>query len=149
MRIVIEGRNPPGRQFEQHANVHVALQERRDPLGLVPGDAPSARWALDVAVVGTAGDRDFRGPAVQGKRGERFVYLTWGDVASDGRFVMFRRAKLMLADVDASLLEAAQHDGRTLVATVDLSDERGGPRCARVRPPAIAWSLHDRSGAGG
>ncbi len=111
----------------------------------MPGDAPSARWALDVAVVETAGDRDFRGPAVQGKRGERFVYLTWGDVAADGTFAMFRRAKLMLADVDASLLDAAHHDDRTLVATVDLSDERGGPRCARVRPPAIEWSLDDRS----
>ena len=145
MRIVIEGRNLPGRRFEEHGNVHVGLQERRDPVGLVPADAPSARWALDVAVVGTAGDRDFRGPAVQGKRGERFVYLTWGDVAAHGAFVMFRRAKLMLADVDASLLDTAEHDGRTLVATVDLSDERGGQRCARVRPPAIEWSLDDRS----
>ena len=145
MRIVIEGRNLPGRRFESHANVHVGLQERRDPVGLVPGDAPSAQWAVDVAVVGSAGDRDFRGPAVQGKRGERFVYLTWGDVAAGGVFAMFRRAKLMLADVDARLLDAAQHDDRTLVATVDLSDERGGPRCARVRPPAIEWSLDDRS----
>ena len=76
--------------------------------GWCRGDAPSAQWALDVAVVGTAGDRDFRGPAVQGKRGERFVYLTWGDVAADGAFAMFRRAKLMLADVDARLLDAAR-----------------------------------------
>ena len=82
VRIVIEGRNLPGRRFEEHGNVHVGLQERREPVGLVPGDAPSAKWALDVAVVGPAGDRDFRGPAVQGKRGERFVYLTWGDVAA-------------------------------------------------------------------
>ena len=51
----------------------------------------------------------------------------------------------MLADVDAGLLDSAQHDGRALVATVDLSDERGGPRCARVRAPAIEWSLDDRS----
>ena len=88
MRIVIECRNLPWRRFESHANVHVGLQERRDPVGLVPGDAPSAQWAVDVAVVGSAGDRDFRGPAVQGKRGERFVYLTWGDVAAHGAFAM-------------------------------------------------------------
>ena len=53
VRIIIEGRNLPGRRFEEHANVHVGLQERRDPVGLVPGDAPSAQWALDVAVVGS------------------------------------------------------------------------------------------------
>ena len=129
MRIVIEGRNLPGRRFEEHGNVHVGLQERRDPVGLVPADAPSARWALDVAVVGPAGDRDFRGPAVQGKRGERFVYLTWG-TGSGSDFEMFRRAKLMLAEApDADVVRAVVH----------LTDERGMPRCARLRPPALEW----------
>jgi Family of unknown function (DUF5990) len=34
------------------------------------------------------------------------VYLTWGDVAEDGSFTMFCRAKLMLADIE-SLIAAA------------------------------------------
>jgi hypothetical protein len=27
------------------------------------------------------------------------------------------------------------------VATVSLTDEKGGPRCARYGPSAIAWSV--------
>jgi hypothetical protein len=47
---------------------------------------------------------------------------------------MFRRARLMLAESGADETTAR------VVADVDLSDEQGGPRCARVRPPAVRWS---------
>ena len=136
MRIVVEGRNLPGRSFEGRDDVHVALQVGRDPDAPVPGDAASARWEADVRHA----EGDFRGPAVHGPRGERFLYLTWAHVTPDGAWEMFRRAKLMLGDVDADLVDAADQDGRELVATVDLTDEKGAPRCARVRPPALAWS---------
>jgi Family of unknown function (DUF5990) len=52
---------------------------------------------------------------------------------------MFRRAKLMLDRVDPSLVRTASGVGQ-LVATVELSDEHGCPRCARVDPPALVWS---------
>jgi hypothetical protein len=134
VRIVVEGRELPGRTFGPYADVHVALQVRKDPEGLVPGDAASARWETEVRLV----DGDFRGPAVHGKRGERFLYLTWGDRTGTG-WEMFRRAKLMLDRVDPALVAAAE-DG-TLVATVSLTDDKGGPRCVRVDPPAISWSV--------
>ncbi len=147
MIIEIRGRNLPGRTWcagsgDERANVHVAVQVRSAPEGIVPGDAPKATWRVDVRVVVTDdGDVDFRGPAVHGKRGERFVYLTWGDVATDGSFAMFRRAKLMLDDLDRDLLRRAEATGAPLVADVDLTDDCGGPRCARLRPPALSWSL--------
>ncbi len=135
MRIVIDGRDLPGRRFGSYADVHVALQVGRDPADPVPGDAGSARWEAEVRVV----DGDFRGPAVHGKRGERFLYLTWGSPA--GRdWGMFRRAKLMLDRVDPALVAEADGAGKPLVATVSLTDEQGCPRCARVDPPAIRWS---------
>ena len=87
------------------------------------------------------GALDFRGPAVHGKRGERFLYLTWGDVGDDGSFEMFRRAKLMLNRIDPALVREADQGEVPLVATVELTDGRGGPRCARVDPPAITWSV--------
>jgi hypothetical protein len=135
VRLVIEGRELPGLRFAAHDNVHVGVQVRREPAGLVPGDAPSASWQVEVRRV----DGDFRGPAVQGKRGERFVYLTWGDVRPGGAFEMFRRAKLMLDRVDPAVLDAVGDDG-VLRAEVVLTDECGGPRCARLDPPAIRWS---------
>ena len=145
MRMRIVGHNLPGRTVcpsadVWHENVHIGVQERADPVQLVAGDADGAWWDLDVRVV-TDGDGglDFRGPVVHGKRGERFVYLTWGDVEADGSFRMFRRAKLVLDRVEPALVRQASRDG-VLVATVDLSDEHGGPRCARVDPPAVACS---------
>jgi hypothetical protein len=136
----------PGRVFCEHQNVHVGVQVRRDPDGLVPGDARSASWDVEVGlVVDRDGAIDFRGPAVHGTRGERFLYLTWGDVGDGGTFEMFRRAKLMLHRIEPSLVREADRQDVALVATVELTDERGGPRCARVVPPAIIWSV---SGSG-
>jgi hypothetical protein len=145
VRVVIRGVNPPGRVFcrpdgSSMDNVHVGIQLRRDPAELVPADEPEARWSIDVEVVRKEGVVDFRGPAVQGKRGERFIYLTWGNVGPDDEFEMFRRAKLMLDRVAPDVIEAAARAGR-LDAVVDLTGGDGGPRCSRVDPPAIAWSV--------
>lgn len=144
MKIAIEGFDLPGRTFCDAEgavldDVRVGLQVRSEPEGLVAGDADSARWELDVEV-GADPDfgLDFRGPAVHGKRGERFLYLTWGNVTADG-FSMFMRAKLMLHRIDPDLVRAADA-GVGLSAAVRLSDDRGLPRCARVDPPDIRWT---------
>lgn len=131
MRLIIEGTNLPGRSCGPYRDIHVGLQVRREPVGLVAADAATAEWEVDVEVIERDGDRDFRGPAVQGKRGQRFVYLTWGEVR-DGTFSMFRRAKLMLDDVPDPAVES-------VVARVDLTDECGMPRCARLAAPALDW----------
>lgn len=136
MRLVIRGHELPGASYAGHDRIAVGLQVRSEPTDLVPGDAPSARWETELRLV----DGDARGQAVQGRRGDRFVYLTWGDV-SGGGFDMFRRAKLMLDRVEPTLLAEADESGRPLVADVRLTDEKGGPRCARVDPPAVTWSV--------
>jgi hypothetical protein len=144
MRIVIEGRELPGAEFVSEGvllhDVHVAVQVGKDPVEPVRGDAASARWEVDVRpVVGGGGGIDLRGPAVHGKKGDRFLYLTWGDLGADGSFAMFRRAKLMVNDIDPELLGAAARADGALVASLPLTDERGCPRCARVKPPVIGW----------
>jgi hypothetical protein len=142
---MISGTDLPGRTFRDVdgstvGNVHVGVQVRSSAEHLVPGDAAEARWEIEVdAVTDSDGAVDFRGPAVQGRRGERFVYLTWGNVGEDGSFHMFRRAKLMLDRIDAHVVGRAVASGR-LDALVRLRDDSGGPRCARVDPPAITWT---------
>lgn len=135
MRIVVRAKDLPGRSWEQHADVHVALQVRRDPVGPVPGDAGDATWNADVQVVDAGGLPDFRGPAVHGKRGERFLYLTWGDVAG-GSFSMFRRLKLMLDDLGPDVTSATQ-----AIGVLSMTDAKGGPLCGRVKPHQITWTL--------
>ncbi|MDC0674733.1 DUF5990 family protein [Nannocystis radixulma] len=144
MQIRIVGTDLPGRRFcapdaGTYDNVHVGLQRGKEPVQLVAGDAASAEFVADVALVRVGDVIDARGPFVHGPRGERFLYLTWGAVGDDGGFAMFRRAKLCFADIDAALLAEAADRGVDLTATISLTDARGGPRCARVRPPAIAW----------
>ena len=116
-------------RLAEHDDVYVGLQVGREPCDLVPGDASTARWETDVQVVDGPDGRDFRGAAVQGRRGERFVYLTWGSV-HDGSFEMFRRAKLMLTDAPVA---------DSVTASVHLTDDCGMPRCARLGAPAVEW----------
>jgi hypothetical protein len=139
MLLQIQGHHLPGpawRSDDTHYdNVHVGIQVGKEPRELVRADSQTSSWTIPIQVVARAGGVDFRGAAVQGRPGARFVYLTWGDVAEDGSFTMFRRAKLMLADLES--LIAGAGDTRQVIARVDLTDECGGPRCARLRLPAL------------
>ncbi len=145
VRLEIIGTNPPGRVFcrpdgSTMDNVHVGVQVRREPSQMVPADQSEISWEVDIDLVPGDDGFDFRGPVVQGKRGDRFLYLTWSHVGTDGRFEMFRRAKLMLDRIEPGLIESALATGG-LEVSVDLTGPDGGPRCARVDPPAIAWSV--------
>ena len=124
MRLVIRGHHLPGRSCGPYDDVHVGVQVGRDPQDLVPGDADRPEWVVEI---GTK-EGDFYGPAVHGRKGERFVYLTWGTY-TDGTFTMFRRAKLMLADLPRGAEE--------VTVEVHLTDDRGMPRCARLSTPAL------------
>ena len=75
--LVLEGHHLPGLRVRLARRRARRRAARREPAHLVPGDAEHARWDLEIQVV--PGEvRDFRGPAVQGRRGARFVYLTVG-----------------------------------------------------------------------
>jgi hypothetical protein len=90
-------------------------------------------------VVDTAAGVDVKGPYVQGRPNERFVYLSWGTVDAEGVFTMFRRAKLWLDGVAPEAMGAARRSG-TLMGRLGLRDACGNPLCASVRPPQIEWS---------
>ena len=131
MHVRIEATDLPGPTWAEHSDVHVALQVGKEPSFAVSAGSPSAGWETEVTVV----DGDFRGPAVQGKRGERFLYLTWGAVDGDS-FTMFRRLKLMLADLGPGAADAG-----TAVARLSLTDASGGPLCGRAKPGVVSWQL--------
>ncbi|MFJ3876870.1 DUF5990 family protein [Streptomyces sp. NPDC090077] len=133
---------PPGPGFPGYADIHVAVQPRaRDgqPLDPRPGDAASAAWTLDCTARRGAAGVDLTGPWIQGRPGQRFVYLSWSGLDGTGARTVFRRAKLMLDAVDPAVADAAADTG-LLVARLGLTDSLGRPRCAAVRPPAVTWS---------
>ncbi|HEU4348535.1 MAG TPA: DUF5990 family protein [Actinoplanes sp.] len=146
MRIRIEGSDLPGRRAGAEAdvlrlgNVHVGVQRKAEVVDRVPADAPGATWSFEVASREVDGRLDVGGPWVHGRPGARFLYLSWGAVDPDG-FAMFRRAKLLFGDIPGDLLRAAHEGSGVLVGRLGLTDARGGPRSARVRPPDITWTL--------
>ena len=148
MQIRIEGTNLPGRacgasgDFPGYDNIHAGVQRRirRDELlGLTAADAPSVVWTLDCEPLPTPNGLDIKGPYIQGRPHERFIYLSWGTVDDDGIFTMFRRAKLWLDAVNPGVMDAARRSG-TLNARLGLTDAKGHPLCAAVRPPLVEWS---------
>ncbi len=148
MRVRIEGYDLPGRDcgaagdFPGYRNIHVGVQRRDRPtewLDLQPADASAVAWDLDCrdATV-TGGALDLRGSHIQGGPGRRFIYLSWGEVDRAGTFTMFRRAKLWLDGVEPDTAQAALAAGR-LTARLALTDTKGHPLCAAVRPPKVTW----------
>ncbi|MBB5630027.1 DUF5990 family protein [Sphaerisporangium krabiense] len=149
MLIHIHGTGLPGRvragdgTSPGYGNVHVGVQRRdrtREIMGIVPGDAPAALWTIECQAVEAPMDAvDIRGPYVHGRPGARFVYLSWGTVDDAGAFTMFQRAKLMFDAVPPAVARAALASG-SLHARLCLTDAKGLPLCAAVRPPLVTWS---------
>ncbi|MEX5636973.1 DUF5990 family protein [Parafrankia sp. FMc2] len=145
IRIRIEATDLPGRDLLHHRGIQVGVQGRRgrdgreDLLDLHPGDAPAAVWTLQATALPTQAGLDITGPHIQGRPGGRFVYLSWGTLDGAGTFARFSRAKLMFDAVDPATLDAARRAGG-LLARLKLTDARGNPLCAAVRPPLIDWS---------
>jgi len=149
--VTVEGRDLPGRG---HGNFHVGLCDRSwrgDPVvaphrpwgvvGVLPGDAPTARWDVEVMVKETDAGLDFGGRFVRGKRGGRHLALAWGELSDDHTFALFRVAKLALETIDPSVVRQAAEPGARLVARLGLTDAKGDPRCATVLPPDLVWAV--------
>jgi Family of unknown function (DUF5990) len=94
---------------------------------------------LECSAAVTAHGVDLNGPYIQGRPGERFIYLSWVTMDDTGTLTLFRRAKLMFDAIEADVIGAAVRSGQ-LLARLRLTDAKKHPLCAAVRPPLIEWS---------
>jgi hypothetical protein len=145
LQLTVSGTALPGRSCGPHRGVRVALQVGKAHagiFGIVAADAAEASWTTEIVVVADgddAGNLDFRGEAVHGRKGERFLYLVWLETTPGNPDTMFRRAKLQLDAVPAEVLARALRKG-ALRARLPLTAGDGLPVCASVRPPRISWT---------
>jgi hypothetical protein len=140
LRII--GRRLPGSSWSGRHGIHVGVQLDGKVIGLVDGDAGEAVFDVELEVLEAAdGEIDFRGPYVNGRRGERFVYLVWGEVDEAGDFAMFRRLKLHLAPLLDQFPTSTILASKRIQAVLELTDTRGRPLAASVRPPWVTWRL--------
>ena len=87
---------------------------------------------------------DFRGPVVQGPRGQRFIYIDIGTYAGQAGTVWSRRLKIPLSGITWSMLDGVLTDaGTVLEARVPGTGRDGGPNCATVKP-FDGWKLTRR-----
>jgi hypothetical protein len=143
LRIV--GRRLPGSSWSGRSGIHVGLQREGEVVNLVNGDEGEAVFDVDLDVVpGDDGVPDFRGDCVRGRRGERFVYLSWGEVDDKGTFTMFRRLKLHLTPLVEQCTAEGVLAARKIQAVLELTDTKGRPLAASVRPPWVTWRLVTR-----
>lgn len=147
MIVEIRGANPPGRRCHPapghgpYEDVNVGLGRHTHPVGLVPADTRDAVWRIGVRVAKTHGGLDYRGPHVDGRRGNRHIYINWLNREPGGELRLFRRGKLLLAGLDPDLVELAESTGAALVCTVNLTNQRGHPTTGVFRPSELDWRL--------
>jgi Family of unknown function (DUF5990) len=148
VQIRIDAQDLPGLQCHPgpdapcgHTGIRVGVQRRGDPhqiLDPVPGDAASATWILEATVLETSEGIDVAGPYIQGRRHQRFIHLSWLSDQGPGPLGMFRRGRISLESIPATVLHHAAAGG-AIEVTVRLTDERGNPACATLGPAAVSW----------
>ncbi|MCX6955717.1 MAG: DUF5990 family protein [Verrucomicrobia bacterium] len=123
--------------------VYLGIQEGNDVVGIVPGSVGKTVLRPEFRLADAAGSPNFLGRFAQGSREERFFYLCWGLGATSATFGRFRRLKVHLAHLTWPQIAAVALRKKPLRVTLDLTDAKGGPLCASVRPghPNVAWDL--------
>ena len=140
IRVRIVARRLPGRSCGPYTEVTVTLPDKSGhPSEIFPADVREAQWETELRVLERAGGIVFRGPSVNGRPGEQFLYLTWVGRLAGAAPAMFRRAKLRLDAVPREVLAQALESGQ-LVGSLELTARDGMPVCASVLPPAMRWS---------
>lgn len=124
-------------------NVLWALQLGRDEM-VKPTSTTKRRICFDFAVEvvedSAKGGIRLRGPAVQGRPGERFVYLRIGTYAGQTGTDIARRAKIGLEGITPKLLDAMRAKrGGVLEVQFAGTDSKGGAACATVPLIGNGW----------
>jgi hypothetical protein len=120
-----------------------ALQLNRDEL-VKPSSSTKGRISFDFEVEAVEGSQKdafrLRGPAVQGRPGERFVYLRIGTYAGQTGTDVARRAKIGLEGITRKLVDAVRAKrGGVLEVQFAGTDSRGGAACATVPLLGKGW----------
>jgi hypothetical protein len=142
VRLVCEGL-PADRfeGFDGRRHIQVELQTKDGFQAGLPVGNDALAWATEITVKsGPDGAPDFVGPAVHGKRGERFFYLSWSSEHA-GQCERFRRIKVHLRDLTAAQVAKAVKTDGTLLARVHAVAKDGGPACASVPLLGGGWRI--------
>ena len=121
--------------------VHLGIQRGEEVLDATPADRDKVVFQLVFRVAKQAdGATGFYGPYAKGTPQERFFYLSWVVKGKYGALTMFRRAKIHLNHLKWPDVERAVKDGRPVRVELSMTDRKGEPLCASVRPGVARWT---------
>jgi len=140
--LEIQCHNLPGTTFECRTEVRLGIQRAKEVVEDVPGDAPGVTFSVPLRLSTVEGsDRpNFLGPFAHGTPDDRFVYLSWGE-RIDGKWYMFRRAKIKLGHIGFEEIDRAMKEQKPLRVSIGMTDEKGGPLCGTVKDERSEWEL--------
>lgn len=125
--------------FDGRQDIQVELSTRHGPEAGTPHGTSAVAWTTEMILKPLPdGSVDFAGSAVEGKRGERFFYLSWSSRTFHGR-ERFRRTKIQLRELTVDQLKRLQSNGGTITARISALARDRGPACATVPLLGGGW----------
>ena len=122
--------------------LRLGIQKGKEVIDDVPPETPEVTFTVPLrlkASLPAGAGFDFAGPFVQGKKGERFLYLCWGEQRVGEAWENVRRAKLPLRYVTEYRVDAAQRSGSPIRVAIDMTGARGDPLCATIPEDYLTW----------
>jgi hypothetical protein len=120
-----------------------ALQSGKSDL-VPPIQAAERAVVFETDVEATVGSKAepfrLRGAAVQGRAGDRFLYLNSGTYAGDRTSMWGRRAKVPLLGITAKLANATALKGSIVECQFSGTAKDGGPACASITLLPPGWT---------
>ena len=104
---------------------------------------PRAQIVFDVPITVTDADGavSFGGPFVQGKPGDRFLYVDIGKYAGQRNTTWARRIKVPLGNINWALIEQAVKSGKAIETRIPGTAKDGSPTAASTAKIQSAWTL--------
>ena len=126
-------------------SLHLGIQ--RDQVIIEAASADSKRIVFKPALRARPnpdGSVNFLGPFAQGPKAERFIYLNW--VTMNGKTLtgMVGRIKLHLNHLEWATVEKAARLNNPIRVRLSLTNAKGLPLMASVRPNVAQWESSSR-----
>jgi Family of unknown function (DUF5990) len=123
-------------------SLHLAIQRDETITEAAPADSKRIVFRPALRARRNAdGTVNFLGPFAHGPKAERFIYLNW--VAANGTVltVQVGRIKLHLNHIKWSAAKKAAEENKPIRVGLALTNAKGGPVMASVRPDVAKWEL--------
>lgn len=131
----------PRQGWEGH-RLHLGIQSDKQMIEATSADSKRVVFKpLLRARRNADGSANFLGPFAHGPRTERFIYLVWAIVQAGVPVRMVGRIKLHLNHIKWAAVETAAGGKKPIRVTLTLTNAKGKPVMASVRPDVAKWKL--------